>query len=119
MGKPRSLLTARMYVNHRREQRGADKDFNKSHLDTRWKTNPFGGASHSKRTVLEKVGDEATQKNSAIRKYTTVQLIKNGEKITAFVPRDRCFNHIKGNDIVLVKCKISQFITPSVIHCIF
>lgn len=29
-------------------------------------------------------------------------MIKNGKKITAFVPRDGCLNHIEENDEVLV-----------------
>jgi small subunit ribosomal protein S23e len=55
LGKPRGLRTARKHVNHRREQRWADKDYKKAHLGTRWKANPFGGASHAKGIVLEKV----------------------------------------------------------------
>nr|XP_054532457.1 40S ribosomal protein S23-like [Pan troglodytes] len=66
------------------------------------KANPFGGASHAKGIVLEKVGVEAKQPNSAIRKCVRVQLIKNGKKITAFVPNDGCLNFIEGNDEVLV-----------------
>jgi len=38
--------------------------------------------------VLEKVGVEAKQPNSAIRKCVRVQLVKNGKKVTAFVPND-------------------------------
>lgn len=55
LGKPRGLRTARKHVNHRRDQRWADKDYKKAHLGTRWKANPFGGASHAKGIVLEKV----------------------------------------------------------------
>jgi len=55
LGKPRGLRTARKLKNHRREQRWHDKDYKKSHLGTRWKSNPFGGASHAKGIVLEKV----------------------------------------------------------------
>merc|ERR1711924_166008 len=40
--------------------------------------------------------------NSAIRKSVRVQLIKNGKKITAFVPRDGCLNFLEENDEVLV-----------------
>lgn len=50
--------------------------------------------------VLEKVGVEAKQPNSAIRKCVRVQLIKNGKKITAFVPNDGCLNYIEENDEV-------------------
>ena len=52
--------------------------------------------------MLEKVGVEAKQPNSAIRKCVRVQLIKNGKKITAFVPNDGCLNFIEENDEVLV-----------------
>jgi small subunit ribosomal protein S23e len=38
------------------------------------------------------VGVEAKQPNSAIRKCVRVQLIKNGKKVTAFVPNDGCLN---------------------------
>jgi len=42
-------------------------------------------------------GIEAKQPNSAIRKAVRVQLIKNGKKIAAFVPRDGCLNFIEEN----------------------
>ena len=45
---------------------------------------------------------EAKQPNSAIRKCIHVQLIKNGKKITAFVPNDGCLNFIEENDEVLI-----------------
>ena len=41
-------------------------------------------SAHAKGIVLEKVGVEAKQPNSAIRKCVRVQLIKNGKKVTAF-----------------------------------
>ena len=47
-------------------------------------------------------GVEAKQPNSAIRKCVRVQLIKNGKKITAFVPNDGSLNYIEENDEVLV-----------------
>ncbi len=52
--------------------------------------------------MTEKVGVEAKQPNSAIRKCVRVQLIKNGKKITAFVPRDGCLTFCDDNDEVLV-----------------
>merc|ERR1712207_34311 len=87
---------------HRRNQVWADKDYKKAHLGTRWKANPFGGASHAKGIVLEKVGVEAKQPNSAIRKCVRVQLIKNGKKVSAFVPNDGCLNFVDENDEVLL-----------------
>lgn len=44
-------------------------------------------------------GVEAKQPNSAIRKCVRVQLIKNGKKITAFVPNDGCLNFIEVNSL--------------------
>uniref|UniRef100_A0A5F9CRR7 Small ribosomal subunit protein uS12 n=1 Tax=Oryctolagus cuniculus TaxID=9986 RepID=A0A5F9CRR7_RABIT len=71
-------------------QKWHDKQYKKAHLGTALKANPFGGASHAKGIVLEKV------------KCVRVQLIKNGKKITAFVPNDGCLNFIEENDEVLV-----------------
>lgn len=101
-GKPMGLHTARKLKDHRREQRWHDKEYKKAHLGTRWKANPFQGSSHAKGIVLENVSVEAKQPNSAIRKCVRVQLIKNGKKITAFVPNDGCLNFIEENDEVLV-----------------
>ena len=71
--------------------------------------------------MLEKVGVEAKQPNSAIRKCVRVQLIKNGKKVVAFVPvcppsqnpfvsddsseyfqNDGCLNFVDENDEVLI-----------------
>jgi hypothetical protein len=64
----------------------ADKAYKKRALGNIYKTSPTGGSSHAKGIVLEKVGVEAKQPNSAIRKCVRVQLIKNGKKVVAFVP---------------------------------
>jgi small subunit ribosomal protein S23e len=60
------------------------------------------GASHAKGIVVERIGIEAKQPNSAIRKCVRVQLIKNAKKIAAFVPNDGCLNFIEENDEVLI-----------------
>ncbi|KAG1675868.1 hypothetical protein FOA52_001525 [Chlamydomonas sp. UWO 241] len=101
MGKTRGLGAGRKLMSLRRHQRWADKDYNKSHLGSEYRK-PFAGASHSKGIVVEKIGIEAKQPNSAIRKCARVQLIKNGKKIAAFVPMDGCLNFIEENDEVLV-----------------
>eukprot|EP01107_Rhizomastix_libera_P018604 TRINITY_DN97_c0_g1_i1.p1 TRINITY_DN97_c0_g1~~TRINITY_DN97_c0_g1_i1.p1 ORF type:complete len:144 (-),score=33.63 TRINITY_DN97_c0_g1_i1:116-547(-) len=102
MGGPRGLHAARKLERTRRINRWADKKYKKAHLSTKWKSNPFGGSSHAKGIVVEKIGVESKQPNSAVRKCVRVQLIKNGKKITAFVPRDGCLNFIEENDEVLV-----------------
>ena len=52
--------------------------------------------------VVEKVGVEAKQPNSAIRKCVRVQLKKNNKRITCFVPRDGGRSFVDENDEVLV-----------------
>jgi len=124
-GKPRGVNAARKLRTVRRTQRWAQKRYKKAHLGTQFKCNPFGGSSHCKGIVLEKMcvatvrcrelspltrprpppsgsGIEAKQPNSAIRKCVRAQLIKNGKKIAAFVPRDGCLNFIDENDEVLI-----------------
>merc|ERR1711881_797576 len=86
----------------RRLSKWKDLDWNKSHSLAHMKANPFAGASHAKGIVVEKLGVEAKQPNSAIRKCVRVQLIKNGKKITAFVPNDGCLNYVDENDEVLI-----------------
>merc|ERR1712130_1053345 len=83
MGKPRGIRCARKMRNRRRDQRWADLGYKKANLGTALKANPFGGASHVKGIVLEKIGVEAKQPNSAIRKCVRVQLIKNGKVLVA------------------------------------
>lgn len=129
--KPSGLNAARKLRNHRREGRWADLHYKKRLLGTAYKSSPFGGSSHAKGIVLEKVGVEAKQPNSAIRKCVRVQLIKNGKKVTAFgmlrfperlwrcleqpilwtinrrltgytVPNDGCLNFVDENDEVLL-----------------
>ncbi|CAI5967601.1 unnamed protein product [Closterium sp. NIES-64] len=101
--KTRGMGAGRKLRNHRRNQLWADKQYKKSHQGNEWKK-PFMGSSHAKGIVLEKIGIEAKQPNSAIRKCARVQLIKNGKKIAAFVPNDGCLNFIEENvsDEVLI-----------------
>lgn len=96
------MQAARKLRNHRRIQRWASKPYVKAHSVTAMKANPLGGASMAKGIVVEKIGIEAKQPNSAIRKSVRVQLIKNGKKIAAFVPKDGSLNFIDENDEVLV-----------------
>lgn len=121
---PRGLNAARRLRMNQKEQRWANKDYRKVALGSTFKSSPFTGSSHAKGIVLEKVGVEAKQPNSAIRKCVRVQLIKNGKKVTAFgpcftavrclndspvalidcliVPNDGCLNFIDENDEVLL-----------------
>lgn len=61
------------------------------------------GAPMGRGIVLQKVGVESKQPNSAIRKCVRVQLIKNGRLATAFLPGDGALNHIDEHDEVLIE----------------
>lgn len=102
MGKPNGIRTGRKLRTHRKNQRWRDLKYTKAHSVTAMKANPMGGSTMAKGIVLEKIGIEAKQPNSAIRKCVRVQLIKNGKKIAAFVPRDGCLNYVDENDEVLI-----------------
>ena len=102
MGKAKGIKTARKMRNHRRIQKWHDLAYKKANFGTARKANPMGGSSHAKGIVLEKIGVEAKQPNSAIRKCVRVQLIKNGKKISAFVPNDGMLLMVDENDEVLV-----------------
>src|SRR3989304_1339282 len=67
------------------------------------KARPFGGSPQARGIVLEKVGIEAKQPNSAVRKCVRVQLIKNGKTVTAFLPRDGAMNFIDEHDEVTLE----------------
>ena len=101
-GKPSGIRCGRKLRNHRREEKWSSKQYNKSHSVTAMKANPLGGSCMSKGIVTERIGLEAKQPNSAIRKGVRVQLMKNGKKIAAFVPRDGCLNFVDENDEVLI-----------------
>merc|ERR1711862_1772 len=101
VGKPRGINAGRKLKTKRRLQLWNDKDYNKARLTTKWKK-PFACASHAKGIVVEKVGVEAKQPNSAVRKACKVQLKKNGKKVTAFCPLDGSINYINENDEVVI-----------------
>ncbi len=71
-------------------------------LKLKEKSNPLEGAPMARGIVLEKVGIEAKQPNSAIRKCIRVQLIKSGRQVTAFAPGDGAINYIDEHDEVVI-----------------
>jgi len=84
-------------------KRKAEKQYRDRILRTRYTHDPVEGAPQASGIVLEKIGLGAKQPNSAIRKAVRIQLIKNGKKITAYVPRDGMLNSIDVNDTVTVE----------------
>ena len=100
-GKPRGLNAARKLTKRRKINKWADKEYNARMLASRFK-GVFQGSCMVKGLVVEKIGVESKQPNSAIRKGVRVMLKKNGKKVAAFVPRDGCLNYINENDEVLI-----------------
>jgi ribosomal protein S12 len=58
--------------------------------------------------VLKKVGIEAKQPNSAVRKVCKVQINSTGKNLLAFVPKDGAFNFIHENDQVTVQGMVKR-----------
>ena len=67
------------------------------------KFDPLEGAPQARGIVIEKVGRESRQPNSAVRKCVRVQLIKNNKIVTAFVPWDGGLLYIDEHDEVIIE----------------
>ncbi|MEM0342817.1 MAG: 30S ribosomal protein S12 [Thermoplasmata archaeon] len=100
---PRGLYTARKLRLDRQKRRWSDRYYKRRTLHLKEKSDPLEGSAQAKGVVLEKVGIEAKQPNSAIRKCVKIQLIKNGRQITAFAVGDGAINFIDEHDEVLVE----------------
>lgn len=100
---PKGLYTARQLKRSAKRRRWSDRRYKTRMLMLREKSDPLEGSAQARGIVLEKVGIEAKQPNSAIRKAVKVQLIKNGRQITAFAVGDGAINFIDEHDEVLVE----------------
>ena len=100
---PKGLHTARKLGLERQKHRWSDRYYKRRKLHLKEKSDPLEGSAQGKGVVLEKVGIEAKQPNSAIRKCVKVQLIKNSRQITAFAVGDDAINFIDEHDEVLVE----------------
>jgi len=87
----------------RNKLRWSDRDYKRRVLRLKEKSDPLEGAPQARGIVIEKVGIEAKQPNSAIRKCVKIQLIKNGRQLTAFAPGDGAINFIDEHDEVIVE----------------
>jgi len=101
MGK--GINAARKLKKSRKKQLWNDRYYKKRVLHLKEKADPLEGTPQARGIVIEKVGIEAKQPNSAIRKCVKVQLIKNGRQITAFAPGNNAINFIDEHDEVLVE----------------
>ncbi|MEL9999374.1 MAG: 30S ribosomal protein S12 [Thermoplasmata archaeon] len=97
------LYTAKKLEKSRQKLRWSDRYYKKRVLKLKEKSDPLEGSPQAKGIVLEKIGIEAKQPNSAIRKAVKVQLIKNGKVVTAFAPGDGAINYIDEHDEVVIE----------------
>jgi len=100
---PLGLFAGRILKAKKKRQRWSISLYKRRKLGLDKKSNPLGGAPQARGIVLEKVGVEAKQPNSAVRKCVRVQFIKNGKTVTAFLPRDGAMNFIDDHDEVHIE----------------
>lgn len=102
MKSPTGQYSARILRQKRKKFRWKDRYYKRKILRLDVKADPLEGAPQARGIVLEKVGVESKQPNSAIRKCVRVQLIKNGKQVTAFVPLDGGLKYVEEHDEVIV-----------------
>ncbi len=102
--KSRGMKAGAKLKKRRRDAKWHDRKYVKRMLNLKAKADPLRGSSQAKAIVLEKVQLEAKQPNSAMRKCVKVQLIKNGKKVTAFVPGYNAIKFIDEHDEVMIEC---------------
>ncbi|MCJ7649538.1 MAG: 30S ribosomal protein S12 [Candidatus Lokiarchaeota archaeon] len=103
MSKPKGLYAARQLRTNRKKFRWSKTSYKRAKLKLKKHADPLEGAPQALGIVLQKVGRESKQPNSAIRKCVRVQLKKNGKSITAFLPGDGSLNFIEEHDRVIVE----------------
>jgi small subunit ribosomal protein S12 len=99
----KGLFAARKLIDNKSKFKWSDKRFVRRVLRLNVKADPLEGAPMARGIVLEKLGIEARQPNSGIRKAVRVQLIKNGKQVSAFTPGDGAINFIDEHDEVVVE----------------
>ena len=105
MGKKSNGLGAGIkLVDRRKVNRDQSKKLKKRKYNLKIKSDPLKGSPQAKAIVLEKIQLEAKQPNSAMRKAVRCQLIKNGKKITAFVPGMNAIKLVDEHDEIMVEC---------------
>jgi small subunit ribosomal protein S12 len=99
----KGLYAGRKLKTDRASLQWSDRYYKRRTLRLKQKSDPLGGIPQARGIVIEKVGIEAKQPNSAIRKCVKIQLIRNGRTITAFAPGNGAINYIDEHDEVLVE----------------
>lgn len=101
--KSRGLKTGKKLKAKRSRFRWKERKFKNRTLHLKAKSDPLGGVSQAKAIVMEKGEVERKQPNSGKIKIVKVQLIKNGKKISAFVPGYNAIKLINEHDEVMIE----------------
>jgi small subunit ribosomal protein S12 len=102
--KSKGLNAGKKLKNRRAKFRWLKARYKRRMLNLKAKSDPLKGCSQAKAIVLEKGQVEAKQPNSAMRKVVKVQLIKNGRRLSAFVPGYNAIKLVNEHDEVLIEC---------------
>lgn len=86
----------------RKKHKWLSKRWKRKKLGLKQKFDPLEGAPQARGIVLEKVVLEQKQPHSGLVKCVKVQLIKNGNVVTAHAVRDKAINFIDEHDEVLL-----------------
>ena len=99
----RGEFAGRVLKKKRQKHRWLEKWWKRKKLGLKKKYDAMEGAPQAKGLVLKKEGKEQKQPHSGIVKCVRVQLIKNGKKVSAHVPRDKAITKIDEHDEVTIE----------------
>lgn len=99
----RGEFAARKLDRVRRKHRKLEKAWKRKAFGLKQKYDPLEGAPQARGLVIKKEGKEQKQPHSGIVKCVRVQLIKNGKKVSAHVPRDKAITKVDEHDEVTIE----------------
>jgi len=99
----RGEFAGRILKLKRKKHRWLKKPWKRKALKIKEKYDPLEGAPQAKGIVLKKEGKEQKQPHSGIIKCVRVQLLKNGKKVSAHVPKDKAITKIDEHDEVTIE----------------
>lgn len=99
----KGLFAGRTLEKNRRQKRWLKKPWKRKSLGLKEKFDPLEGAPQATGIVIKKEGKEQKQPHSGIIKCVRVQLIKNGKKVSAHVPKDKSITKVDEHDEVTIE----------------
>jgi small subunit ribosomal protein S12 len=103
MKKARGLFAGQKLLKRRKKFKYARKGSREQATGMWKKFDPMKGAPAARGIVLSKKSVEKKQPHSGLIKCVTVQLVKNGKVVTAFVPGDGAIKHIDEHNEVIIE----------------